>query len=179
MILMKYEDVYRWYVENGEFDRDLLSKMQLECFNKRIEPAVVITGNDLNRILNSDKRFGSKYLALAFWWIFDTKYAVIDWQTLEHILNELRDVDNPWTVVAIVQAVTGLNCGFTFIGARVYFDENGNLVVDGEFDGFGFIVKEGEQIKLRMYKSDWSEVVEEGRDDRGNYIEVVRVAFFD
>lgn len=140
VILMKYEDVYRWYVENGEFDRDLLSKMQLECFNKPVQPAKTITSRELDIMLNSDGRFNDGRLAIRWWWIFDSKYTTISEPLLREILQVIIDITNPWTVVAIVQAVTGLNCGFVFLGLPV---ENNEIISDKELLGYGFLTDTG------------------------------------
>lgn len=136
---MKYEDVYEWYVENGQFDNELLSKMQLECFNKRIEPVKTISYQEIGNMLSSDSRFNDSRLSMRWWWIFDSKYALISSELLDEILSELKDIDNPWTIVAIVQSVTGLNCGFVFYGLR----KEGNEITKEEISGCGFLTDKG------------------------------------
>lgn len=133
-------NVYDWYIKNGEFDGELLSKMQLECFNKPVQPAKTITSRELEVMLNSDSRFNDGRLAIRWWWIFDTKYTVISEQLLREILQAVIDITNPWTVVAIVQSVTGLNCGFVFLGLPI---KNGEIISDEELLGYGFITDGG------------------------------------
>lgn len=136
---MNAEEIFEWYVENGEFDDELIEEMQKVCFNKRIEPAKKISLNELNDMINADRRFGRK-MALTWFWTFDLEYSVIRKDGLNKILKMLRDVRNEWTVVAIVQSVTGLNCGFVWIGAE-YDPESGE--VGDECSGYGFITDEG------------------------------------
>jgi len=68
---MNAVEVYEWYLENGEFDSEILKIMQLECFNKRIEPVKVISYQELGNMLNTDGRFNDERLAMRWWWIFD------------------------------------------------------------------------------------------------------------
>lgn len=134
------EAIYNWYIQNGTFDDELLKIMQLECFNKRVQPAKTITSRELEIMLNSDSRFNDGRLAIRWWWIFDTKYTVISEQLLREILQAVIDITNPWTVVAIVQSVTGLNCGFVFLGLPI---KNGEIISDEELLGYGFITDGG------------------------------------
>lgn len=150
---MSADDVYRWYLENGEFDDELLSLIQLECFNKRVQPVKVITYQELGDMLNSDPRFNDQRMVWKWFWIFDAEYAVISEPLLRQILQVLVDIDNPWTVVAIVQAITGLNCGFVWHGLR---KEELEKPQDErkELEGYGFITDAG----LLLFTKDHEEV---------------------
>ena len=152
---MKIDKVYTWYLQNGEFDIELLSLMQKECFNKPVTPTRTISWQELSNILNKDKRFNGR-LALKWRWIFDEEYAVADRELIERILNEIKDINNVWTVVAIVQAVTGMNCGFVGKGRRIV---NG-IITDEEVDAYGFIIDENGETKLRVFDSNGREVTE-------------------
>lgn len=132
-------EVYEWYLQNGTFDDELLKIMQLECFNKRIEPVKTISYQEIGNMLSSDSRFNDSRLSMRWWWIFDSKYALISSELLDEILSELKDIDNPWTIVAIVQSVTGLNCGFVFYGLR----KEGNEITKEEISGCGFLTDKG------------------------------------
>lgn len=142
------EAIYNWYIQNGTFDDELLKIMQLECFNKRIEPATKISWQQLGDILSADARFNDSRLVIQWLWIFDTEYAVIEKQLLEKILEQLKGIENVWTIVAIVQAVIGLNSGFVVKGRRVV---NGEITSE-EVECFGFIVKDGDVIKVEVYE---------------------------
>ena len=149
------ERIYEWYLENGEFDLELLSLMQKECFNKPVAPVKTISWRELSDLLNRDKRFNGR-LALKWWWIFDEEYAVTDRELIERILNEVNDINNVWTVVAIVQAVTGMNCGFVGKGRRIV---NG-IITEEEVDVYGFVVNENGEVKLIVFDSNGREVTE-------------------
>jgi len=153
---MKSEDVYNWYLKNGKLDYDVLSIMQRECFNKPIQPVEKIDYKRLHDILYSDRRFNDNRLLFVRWWIFDLEYAVIDKQILTNILDELKGITNEWTIVAIVQSITGLNCGFIWGGRRL---SNDNEVLD-EVDGYGFIAKDGNSISIITYDNNSNEVGE-------------------
>jgi len=148
-------EIYEWYISNGEFDSELLSLMQRECFNKPVTPVRTISWQELSNILNRDKRFNGR-LALRWWWIFDEQYAVADRELIERILNEIKDINNVWTVVAIAQAVTGLNCGFVGKGRKIV---NG-IITDEEVDVYGFVVNESGEVKLMVFDSNGREVTE-------------------
>ena len=149
------ERIYEWYLQNGEFDLELLSLMQRECFNKPVTLTRTISWQELSDLLNRDKRFNGR-LALRWWWIFDEQYAVADRELITKILNEIRDIDNVWTVVAIAQAVTGLNCGFVGKGRRIV---NG-VITEEEVDVYGFVVNENGEVKLIVFDSNGREVTE-------------------
>jgi len=149
------ERIYEWYLQNGEFDLELLSLMQRECFNKPVTLTRTISWQELSDLLNRDKRFNGR-LALRWWWIFDEQYAVADRELITKILNEIRDIDNVWTVVAIVQAVTGMNCGFVGKGRRIV---NG-IITEEEVDVYGFIVDDNGETKLMVFDSNGREVTE-------------------
>lgn len=136
---MNAERIFEWYIEKGEFDDELIREMQKVCFNKRIEPAKRITWNELGDMINADWRFGYG-MALVWYWIFDSDYCVIKRSDLQKILDMIKDIRNEWTVVAIVQSITGLNCGFVWIGAE--YDQKTNKFGD-ECRGYGFITDEG------------------------------------
>ena len=133
-------EVCEWYLQNGTFDDELLKIVQQECFNKRIEPVKVISYQELGNMLNTDGRFNDERLSMRWWWIFDSKYAVISEPLLREILQVLADITNPWTVVAVVQAVTGLSCGFVFLGLPV---ENNEIISGKELFGYGFLTDTG------------------------------------
>jgi len=149
-------EVYEWYIENGEFDKELLKTMQLECFNKKVEPVKVINNKQLYNVLSSDKRFNDEKLAYRWWWIFDLEYAVLEKSLLINIVNQVRNVGNVWTMVAIVQAVTGLNCGFVGLGRRVKNEE----ITDEEVEVCGFLVDDNGQTKLIVFDENGNEVNE-------------------
>jgi len=153
---MNAERVYNWYIQNGKLDNELLSLMQKECFNKPVEPAEVIDYHQLQQILSNDKRFSDKRIVMSFLWIFDHDYAVIDKQLLLSILEQLKDVHNEWTAVAIVQSVTGLNCGFIWHGRKVVDDE----ITDEEVSGHGYIVKDNDTISVMCFDENGNEVKE-------------------
>jgi len=153
---MIVDEIYEWYLKNGEFDKELLKAMQLECFNKKVEPVKIINYTQLQNILSSDKRFNDERLALRWWWIFDLEYAVIDKSLLVDIVNQVRDIGNVWTIAAIVQAVTGLNCGFVGLGRRV---KNGEIT-DEEVEVCGFLVDSNGQIKIIVFYENGKEVEE-------------------
>jgi hypothetical protein len=148
-------EIYEWYISNGDFDLELLSLMQRECFNKPVTPARTISWQELSNILNRDKRFNGR-LALRWWWIFDEEYTVADRELITKILNEIRDIDNVWTVVAIAQAVTGLNCGFVGKGRRIV---NG-VITEEEIDVYGFIIDDNGETKLIVFDSSGKEMTE-------------------
>ena len=150
------ENIYNWYIKNGEFDDDLISKMQLVCFNKPIQPAAVIDYRQLQQLMSQDKRFSDRRIVMNFIWIFDHDYAVIDKQLLLSILEQLNDVHNEWTAVAIVQSVTGLNCGFIWHGRKVVDGE----ITDEEVSGHGYIVKDNDTISVMCFDKNNNEVKE-------------------
>lgn len=150
---MTSSEIYNWWLRNKGLNNELVEKIQLECFNKRVEPVKTITSDELNQILNSDQRFNNPKVAFRFYWIFDTKYAVISSETLYSILSELRDIHNPWTIVAIVQSTTGLNCGFIAFGRRV---ENGEFKEEHNY--YGFLTEKG----VVMFDENNEEVSEDG-----------------
>ena len=152
---MSSEKIYEWYISNGDFDLELLSLMQKECFNKPVAPAKTISWHELSDLLNRDKRFDGR-LALKWWWIFDEEYAVADKELIERMLNDIKDINNVWTVVAIAQAVTGLNCGFVGKGRKIV---NG-IITDEEVDVYGFVVNESGEVKLMVFDSNGREVTE-------------------
>jgi len=154
--MREHEDIYEWYLKNGQFDSELLGKMQIECFNKRIEPATTIDYRQLQQILSNDKRFNDKRIVMNFLWIFDLDYAVIDKQLLFSILEQLKDVHNEWTTVAMVQSVTGLNCGFIWHGRKVVDGE----ITDEEVSGHGYIVKDNDTISVMCLDENGNEVKE-------------------
>jgi len=154
-IMANSEKIYEWYLENGEFDLELLSLMQRECFNKPVTLAKTISWQELSDLLNRDKRFDGR-LALKWWWIFDEQYAVADRELIERILNEIKNINNVWTVVTITQAVTGLNCGFTGKGRKIV---NG-VITDEEVDVYGFIIDDNRETKLVVFDSSGNEVTE-------------------
>jgi len=147
--------IYEWYVKNGEFDLELISLMQKECFNKPVTPKKIIDWKELNDILNKDPRFNER-LVLRWWWIFDEQYAVADKGLIMQILNEIKDMNNAWTIVAIVQSVTGLNSGFVGKGRKIV---NGTIT-DEEVDVYGFIIDENGETKLVVFDHNGKEVTE-------------------
>jgi len=153
---MRPEKVYNWFLQNGEFDRDLISLLQKECFNKRLDAAKVINYKELQTILQNDRRFSDPRIALNWIWIFDLEYAVIDIAVLEQILSQLKDIHNEWTVVAIVQAITGLNCGFIWSGRKVV---NNNITNEDMF-GHGHITLDNGNIVIKCYDRHNNEVKE-------------------
>jgi len=153
---MNDKEVYNWYMENGRFTTELLKRMQLECFNKPVEPVAVIDYHQLHQLMSQDKRFSDKRIVMNFLWIFDLEYAVIDKQLLLSILEQLKDVHNEWTAVAIVQSVTGLNCGFIWHGRKVVDGE----ITDEELSGHGYIVKDNDTISVMCFDENGKEVKE-------------------
>jgi len=150
------EEIYRLYIKNGEFDDDLISKMQLVCFNKPIQPAAVIDYHQLQQLMAQDKRFSDKRIIMNWLWIFDGYYAAIDEKLLLDLLGVLKDVHNEWTVVSIIQSVTGLNCGFVWIGRAI---ENGEIT-EKEVFGHGYLVSSNGQLKLMCFNRQNKEVKE-------------------
>ena len=153
---MNTKEVYNWYIKNGEFDDDLISKMQLECFNKPIQPAAVIDYHQLQQLMSQDKRFSDKRIIMNWLWIFDGYYAAIDENLLLDLLDAIKDVHNEWTVVAIIQSVTGLNCGFVWSGRAI---ENGEITKKEVF-GHGYLVSSNGQLKLMCFNRRNEEVKE-------------------
>lgn len=153
---MNTDVVYQWYIEHGKFDNELLSTIQLECFNKKVNPVKIINYIRLQNMLSSDKRFNDERLALRWWWIFDLEYAVIDKSLLVDIVNQVRDIGNVWTMVSIVQSVTGLNCGFVGLGSLV---ANGEIT-DKEVEVCGFLVDDGMVTEIVVFDENGKEVKE-------------------
>jgi len=149
-------EVYEWYMKNGEFDNELLSTMQLECFNKKVKPVKIISYKQLGTLLNSDKRFNDSRMVYRWHWIFDLEYAVIDKSLLVDIVNQVRDIGNVWTMASIVQSVTGLNCGFVGSGRSV---ENGEIT-DKEVEVCGFLVDDGRVTEIVVFDENGNEVKE-------------------
>ena len=89
-------------------------------------------------------------------WIFDLEYAVIDKSLLVDIVSQVRDIGNVWTIVAIVQSVTGLNCGFTGSGRLI---ENGEIT-DKEVEVCGFLVDDGGVTEIVVFDENGNEVKE-------------------
>jgi len=150
------EDVYSWYMENGTFDLELIKIMQIECFNKKVEPVKIINYEQLHNILSSDKRFNDERLAYRWWWIFDSDYAVIDKSLLVDIVNQVKDIGNVWTIAAIVQSVTGLNCGFVGSGRLLKSGE----ITDKEVEVCGFLVNDGGVTEIVVFDENSKEVKE-------------------
>lgn len=150
------QKVYQWYVNHGMFDEELISKMQLECFNKPVKPTVVIDYRQLQQLMAQDKRFSDRRIIMNWLWIFDTEYAAIDENLLLDLLGVLKDVHNEWTVVAIVQSVTGLNCGFVWSGRAIENDE----ITAKEVFGHGYLVSSNGQLKLICFNRRNEEVKE-------------------
>jgi len=157
---MNMEEIYRWYLENGEFDDELIKQVQLECFNKRMEPVAKITYEQLQQLLQSDARFNAQKFAMVWWWIFDLEYAVIDEVIARQIIEELKGIGNVWTAVAIMQAVTGLNCAFICSGYRL---KDGEPDTSDEIYAFGVIVRFADgsgRIGFLVFDEDMNEVRE-------------------
>ena len=153
---MNTVEVYKWYIESGEIDLDLLKTMQLECFNKKVKPVKIISYRQLGTLLNSDKRFNDPRMVYKWHWIFDLEYAVIDKSLLVDIVSQLRDIGNVWTMAAIVQSVTGLNCGFVGSGRLI---ENGEIT-DKEVEVCGFLVDDGGVTEIVVFDENGNEVKE-------------------
>jgi len=135
---MNMEEIYRWYLENGEFDDELIKQVQLECFNKRMEPVAKITYEQLQQLLQSDARFNAQKFAMVW----------------------LKGIGNVWTAVAIMQAVTGLNCAFICSGYRL---KDGEPDTSDEIYAFGVIVRFADgsgRIGFLVFDEDMNEVRE-------------------
>ena len=150
---MNSEEVYKWYLKNGEFDYELISTMQLECFNKPIEPVKKISYHELGSMLSSDKRFNDSRLALRWWIITDMEYTVVSNNLIRNLIAELNEVPNPWTVLAIIQSATVTNCAGVGGGYRIVNDE---IDTSDHVEVVVFIT----DIGLIVYKHNGSEWVE-------------------
>ena len=171
------EVIYEWWLKNRGLDSELRKFVQEQCFNKRIEGVRKLQWQEIEQLISSDWRF-TKYVVFRFDWLFDIEYAVIPGDILDKILNVLRGrVNNAWTVVAVVESVTGLNCGFVVMGSRVKMRDR--VIYSKEpFNAFGFLTEESGRVVMKMWKEDWSEF-EHKREGEYEIIDLAGVTIFD